>query len=109
MKSKEINMYPRNLNDFRVKMNYVLQREKHNTRVKYLKEWLKWFDSINYKLDKELEEGYFLKPFYNLPDNFAFQVWKRNVEGNYDEVVYNLVSNHYSVFNNESTKLIADK
>lgn len=109
MKNKDDIMYPRNIEDFRNKMDYVLQREKHNSRVEYLKDWLKWFDSLDYVLDKELDENYFLKPFYNLPDNFAFQVWKKNVGEGYDEVAYNLISNHYSIFNNENTMIVDKK
>lgn len=106
MKKKEVNMYPQNLNDFRIKMNYVLQREKNNPRVEYLKEWLKWFDSLDFTLDKELDKNQFLKPFYNLPNDFALQVWKKDFNKKYDEVAYNLISNHYSIFNNDDTIII---
>ena len=109
MNSKNINMYPKNLDEFKTKMDYVLDREKNNSRVKYLKEWLIWFSNLNYSLEKELDDNCFLKPFYNLPNNFALQVWKKGIDKNYDEVSYNLISNHYSIYNTDDTLIVEDK
>ena len=107
--NNNVDMYPRNVDSFIEKMNYVLEREKNNSRVEYLREWLKWFYSLDLTSIRPLHKGYFFKPCYSLPNDFALQIWKKNGDKNYDEVFYNLISNHYSIYNNENTIVINKK
>ena len=92
-------IYPVNIDDLLTKLEYLkkvyINDEK---KTEYLNLWKIWFDEnkICEKITIDLDEGMFLKPYYEIPNKYGIQVWKKEKE--YNKIVYNLISNYEDEF-----------
>lgn len=95
-------LYPKTIEKLFEKIIYIITNEQNGEKILNLTNWIEWYNNQDYKFDYLCKENEFLKVFYN-NDKFALQVWKHN--DNVDSVSFNLLSNYYSEYDNDITKI----
>lgn len=96
-------LYPKNIEKLYYKIEYIIENDENEDKIENLTNWLNWFQSLNYKLDYKCRKDEFLKPYYE-NEKYSLQVWKHNK--NVDSIVFNLISNYYSEYDTDVTKVI---
>lgn len=101
MDKKQI--YPQNIENLLKKINYIIDNEQNIEKIKNLIKWKEWYESLNYKFEYVCEDNEFLKAYYD-NNKYALQIWYHGTK--VDSIVFNLVANYYSEYDNEITEVI---
>jgi len=96
-------LYPKDITKLYEKIDYIIKNEQNQEKITQLINWIKWFKSLNYDFKYVCSDNEFLKIYCN-NDKFSLQIWKHN--DNIDSIEFNLLSNHYSEYDNEITEII---
>lgn len=96
-------LYPTTIDNLLKKNEYLIENEQNENVINDLINWNKWFNSLKIDFIINLEENEYLKS-YIFDDNYSLQVWIHTE--NVDSIRYNIITNHYSEFNNENTIII---
>lgn len=101
MQDEEI-IYPQNIQNLYEKLNYIIQNEENEEKILQIKNWLKWYESQSYDFKYVCKENEYLKE-YSVENKYSLQIWKH--ESYVDSIVFNLLSNYYSEYDNEITEI----
>lgn len=94
--------YPKTMEDLEKLINYYKKIYQDKTDIlECFFNWEAWFRKVKDKIIIALEENEFLKISFKSDSKFSLEVWKKG--NNYNYICYNLASNNYNEFNNEST------
>lgn len=96
-------LYPQNIELLFQKIDYIIKNEQNQDKIINLINWIQWFESLNYNFQYVCNDDQFLKVFYD-EHKYALQIWKHT--NSVDCIEFNLISNHYSEYDNELTEVI---
>lgn len=96
-------MYPQSIEKLFEKLEFILENEQNQEKIIKLTNWIDWFKSLEYDFKYICNDNEFLKIYCN-DKKYALQVWRHNDD--IDSIVFNLVSNYYSEYDNELTDII---
>lgn len=98
-------LYPKNIEKLFAKIDYVIKNEQNYEKIEKINNWVKWYNSQSYKLEYKCKKDEYLK-IYCHNNKFALQVWKHNEQ--VDSIEFNLLSNYYSEYDSEITKIVEE-
>lgn len=93
--------YPKTMDDLEKLISYFKKIYQEDNNLEEFLKWEKWYKKVKHKIIINLEEDEFLKISFKNDGHFSLEVWKKGI--NYNYICYNLASNNYNEFNNEST------
>lgn len=99
-----MNLYPKTIGELQIKLDNI--NTVNESKLEEIKEWKHWIESNKIETSYECSENEYLKEFSN-NNKFALQLWERLED--FEVLKYNLISNHYSEYNDENTKIINDE
>lgn len=98
MKSEQL--YPKTIEDLFLKLKFIIENEQNAEKISKILNWIEWFNKQKYSLKYNLNTNEFLKAYFK-ENKFALQVWKH--EETIDSIMFNLIANFYSEYDNENT------
>ncbi len=98
-------LYPKNKEELLKKYQYFVENEQSPREIDKLEEWLKWFHKVEKFLTYNCKENEFFK-WYVENNNYSLQIWKHNENTNIDELLANIASNYYDIYNTSETLII---
>ena len=96
-------LYPKDITKLFEKINFILKNEENQEKISNINNWKAWFILQKYQLEYVCKNNEFLKIYYD-NNKYSLQVWKH--DSNIDSIKFNLISNYYSEYDNELTKVI---
>ena len=98
----EEKLYPQNIEDLFSKIEFIIENEQNQEKIFSLLNWIDWYKSQNYNFKYVCNDNEFLKAFYD-DDKYSLQIWEHNLQ--VDSIKFNLLSNHFSEYDNELTQI----
>lgn len=92
--------YPKTIDDIE-KVIAFNKKIYQGAKLEEFLKWEEWFNRIKNQIIINLKKEEFLKISFKSDNKFSLEVWKIGKEYNY--ICYNIATNYYNEFNDEST------
>lgn len=95
-----IELYPKSIEDLYKKIDFLIANEENQKTISDLTNWISWYKSIKYNFNYVCKENEYLKPYFD-NGKCSLQLWKH--DESVDSILFNLLSNYFCEYDNEST------